>query len=247
MRRINTIIIDDDAKVTAILENLLSFHSFIAMRHSFENYQDAKQILQTGEIDLVFLDIMLKNENGIEIAELINKNYKNVRIIFITSQPEFALEGYRVAPTDFITKPINPIRLEQSLLRLKEIMSTQKPYTVEEIRIGIKVGSSIELIRIDEIMKVERKLRKVELTLVNDEKINCNESLKDIQKKLHPHGFVSVSRTMVLPLKQIRSLNYDKYKKEYHIILDYKNASISVSKDKFRALKDQLQEFNWII
>jgi two-component system response regulator LytT len=247
LKKIDTIIIDDDQNMIKTLEKLLSFYPFISVKQTFSRYLDAKQILDTKTIHLIFLDIMLEKENGIEIAELVHKQNENINIIFITSQPEFALEGYKAAPVDFITKPINATRLEQTLLRLKDNLQKKHPYSIEDIRIGIKIGNSVELIAIDTIIRLERKLRKVEITLKNNEKILCNESLKDLEEKLHRYGFISINRTLILPLKVIKKLQYDKYNKNYMIILHNDEKSIKISKEKFRSLKELLNEFEWII
>jgi len=119
MEKINTIIIDDDNHLIEILKKQLSFFPFISLLGSFNNYLDSKSTIENDKIDLVFLDIMLKDANGIDIAERISNCNKRINIIFITSQPEFALEGYKVGPFDFITKPINSSRLDKTLMRLK--------------------------------------------------------------------------------------------------------------------------------
>lgn len=247
MDKINTIIIDDDNALIETLTKQLSFFPFISLMGSFNSYLMSKELIATNTVDLVFLDIMLKDENGLDIAEAISSYDKRIKIIFITSQPDFALEGYKVGPFDFITKPINPIRLDKTLMRLKDELRQDHPYTTEDVRIGIKVGSSIELIKISSIDRVEKKLRKVEVSLSSGEIISCGNSLKDLESKLRIHGFVSISRTLLLPLRAIKKIDYNKYEKFYEILLQNSGEKIRISKDKYRSLKDALKDFNWII
>lgn len=247
MDKINTVIIDDDNGLIDTLKNQLTFFPFISLIGTFNNYFELKSTLETNSVHLVFLDILLKDENGLDIAEAISKNDKNIKIIFITSRPDFALEGYKVGPFDFITKPINPVRLDRTLMRLKDKLKEEHPYIMDDVRIGIKVGSSIELVQISSINRIEKKLRKVDVYLDYGEKISCGNSLKELENKLHKHGFVSISRTLLLPLKSIKRIQYNKYKKNYEIVLENDDAQIKISKEKYRSLRNILKDFNWII
>ncbi|ATF27018.1 LytR/AlgR family response regulator transcription factor [Brochothrix thermosphacta] len=247
MEKINTIIIDDDECFIETLAQQLSFFPFISLIGTFNNFFDSKVTLKSSKVNLIFLDVKLKNTNGIEIAESIKDSDKNMNIIFITSQPKYALEGYKVAPFDFLTKPINPARLDKTLFRLKVKIKEEHPYITEDIRIGIKVGTSIELIQINSIKSIEKKLRKIEIHLDNGEEIISGNSLKELERKLHIHGFILISRTLLTPLREIKRLDYNKYEKYYEIILKSDSTKIKISKEKYRSLKEKLKDFNWII
>lgn len=247
MKRISTIIIDDDKEFIEILVQQLAFFPFISLVGTFNNFLESKATLESNEINLIFLDIKLKNENGIEVAETIKSYDKHVNIIFITSQPEYALEGYRVAPFDFITKPINPTRLDKTLVRLKDKIEEEHPFINNDVRMAIKVGTSIELVQINSITSIEKKVRKIEIHLDNGNSIVSGNSLKELEKKLHSHGFTLVSRTLLIPLREIKRLDYNKYEKYYEIVLKDNLTKIKISKEKYRSLKEKLKDFNWIL
>lgn len=247
MPNIQTIIIDDNDDMINELTNLLGFFQYINIKASFHSFMEAKDLMESETIDLVFLDIMLQNENGIEIAEYMQKKYQNTFVIFITSQPEFALESYKVAPLDFITKPINPIRLENTLNRVKVKIKNEKSYDIQDIRISIKVNSSIQLIEINKIVLIEKNLRKIKIQLSDGSSLSCNETIKMLEKKLHAFGFLALTRTTLVPIKNIAQIKYNKYTKNYTVVL--KNGGIvpDISKEKYRILKQLLNEFDWII
>lgn len=79
------------------------------------------------------------------------------------------------------------------------------------------------------------------------EEVVSGNSLKELEKKLHIHGFVLISRTLLIPLKEIKRIDYNKYEKHYEVILKNDSAKIKISKEKYRSLKENLKEFNWII
>lgn len=61
--------------------------------------------------------------DGFEVANHIRKYYSDTMIVFLTGHTDFALESYEYYPTDFLTKPLNLLRLDQTLSRIKNIKS----------------------------------------------------------------------------------------------------------------------------
>lgn len=81
-------------------------------------FLSVEQLRQSEEqFDLLLLDIMLGDDNGIEYAERLRSRGIETDIIFITSSPEFALAGYSVYPVDYLLKPINPQKLKETIKR----------------------------------------------------------------------------------------------------------------------------------
>lgn len=69
------------------------------------------------ELDILFLDIMLDEMNGIEIATKVRKSNERVMIIFTTSNPQFSLSGYSVDALDYLIKPVSKELLFRTLDR----------------------------------------------------------------------------------------------------------------------------------
>ena len=61
--------------------------------------------------DLAFLDIHMKNIDGIELAETIRKTDSNMLIVFVTSYKEYVLKGYDINALHYLIKPISPAKL----------------------------------------------------------------------------------------------------------------------------------------
>lgn len=56
--------------------------------------------------DILFLDVILPNENGIDIAKEIRQYDSVMKIIFLTTSPEFAVQSYTVSAYFYQLKPI---------------------------------------------------------------------------------------------------------------------------------------------
>ena len=61
--------------------------------------------------DIVLLDVVMPLMNGIETAREMREKDKTVRLVFLTSSPEYAVESYSVRARDYILKPVVPERL----------------------------------------------------------------------------------------------------------------------------------------
>ena len=70
--------------------------------------------------DLYLLDIQMAGTTGLELARQLYGQGVRDRIIFITGNPEYALEGYDVQPLHYLIKPVGRERLEEALRRALE-------------------------------------------------------------------------------------------------------------------------------
>ena len=73
----------------------------------FDNTTDFLCDMKGGEYDLVLLDILLPEGSGIHTAHELRKLDKNVKLILVSSSPEFALESYDVGAYHYLLKPVD--------------------------------------------------------------------------------------------------------------------------------------------
>lgn len=75
-----------------------------------------------GEIDLLFLDVEMKEMTGMEAAEEIRKFDKEILIVFVTGYSEYVFDGYRSGALDYVMKPAGEERIRQILMRARDIL-----------------------------------------------------------------------------------------------------------------------------
>lgn len=71
----------------------------------FENAVDLLAAMEREEYDVLFLDVLMSGFNGIQAAREIRQKNERIKIIFLTSSPEFAVESYSVQATNYLLKP----------------------------------------------------------------------------------------------------------------------------------------------
>lgn len=79
--------------------------------HSFYNSIDFLCSVRGGEYDLVLMDVLMPGTNGIQAAQELRELDKNVRLVFISTSPEFAVESYRVGAYHYLLKPLDAAAL----------------------------------------------------------------------------------------------------------------------------------------
>ncbi len=115
--------IDDDENILSFMQS--AFEGLGLNRHcSLKTYSNGLEaVLQIGEEkpDLILLDIVMPNLNGLELAEKIRKMHQDIKIIILTGYPEYLTEDERGKFLDYMTKPIDLRKLHETILKALDI------------------------------------------------------------------------------------------------------------------------------
>lgn len=169
--------------------------------HCLQVFEDAESCLKAirkWPPDIAFIDIFLKEKNGIELAEAVRKLNPEAAIIFLTMSNEFASESYRVRAVDYILKPVEQKQVVEALRRC---VRQQDMVTVLTIR------QRQETLRIDQrkIMKLESQGNTLLIFLMNGEIIKKRCPLKDIQEQLSA-DMLMLRRGVVVNMHAIKTI-----------------------------------------
>lgn len=113
------LVVDDDPEVRQMMTQFLRQNGVIALPAASEAALHAH--IAGGRIDLILLDVMLGDENGLEICRRLRRQ-QDVPVIMVSalSADHQRMEGYEVGADDYIAKPFNPDLL---LARVKAVLS----------------------------------------------------------------------------------------------------------------------------
>ena len=90
----------------------------------FESPKSAALFGDENHIDIAYLDINMPELNGIDLAMKLRETNPDINIIFATGYTEYALESYTVQASGFLTKPISPAAIKDSLRHLRSPVKT---------------------------------------------------------------------------------------------------------------------------
>lgn len=155
--------------------------------------------------DIVFLDIAMRQINGVELARTIRKKDKKLPIAFLTADKAFAIEGYEVHAVRYLLKPITAEKLESFL---DELLAEQQNEIEDTICITIGEKGNIKRIVENSICYVEVLGHYTQLHLVDAPTIRIKESLASIMNYFHRKElFVKCHRSYVVNLLYVDRIN----------------------------------------
>lgn len=113
------------ARLTRLIAEYKADHKLNPICHSFNNGTDFLHNMKGGEYDLVLLDVLMPGISGIQVAQELRRIDKNVRLIFISSSSEFAVESYSVGAYYYLLKPTDAGSLFPLLDKVRNELSVQ--------------------------------------------------------------------------------------------------------------------------
>jgi DNA-binding LytR/AlgR family response regulator len=153
--------------------------------------------------DIILLDVVMPLQNGIEVAKELRESDKNVKIVFLTSSPEYAVDSYTVKASNYLLKPLNSAKLFSCLHELiSEIESTSKCLTVK----GLDATHRIPLSRIE---YVESQSKHNILYTRDNNTVKSTDPLYAYERVLTAEdGFFKCHRSYIVNIHHIDSYSH---------------------------------------
>lgn len=200
---LNFVICDDNLNILDRLKKMLDtifckndFEAQVAF--SSDNTEEVLNYISSNKVDVAMLDINLKsNKTGIELAKEIRKINKNIYIIFTTGHLEYAMIAYKVKTFDYIAKPINYDRLEETIIRLfEDVTSVPKRY--------LKIDNKNTLVDESEVQYIKRDGMKL-VFHTNSRDYDTYSSFNKFQDKLS-ENYIRCHKSYIANINQIKDV-----------------------------------------
>src|SRR5689334_19418424 len=119
MKKLRTIILDDEANSLKVLQSSLSQHCpQVEVVSAYTNPVKASKEIELLKPDLLFLDIEMPLMNGFEILEKII--HIDFSVVFVTAYHQFALKAFRLNALDYLLKPFETIDLIEAVAKAEK-------------------------------------------------------------------------------------------------------------------------------
>lgn len=156
--KIAYISIDDDSLESLILTDYASQYPDFEHKGSFNQSIEGLLAIHDLNPDLIFADIDMPGMSGIELAKRINRQ-ENL-VVFYTSHPEFALEGFELEAFDYILKPMTEQKFDRLVKKVRDFIQMKQKakaydFVVENEALTFKEGHSFIKLPIHEIIYLE--------------------------------------------------------------------------------------------
>ena len=163
--------------------------------------EDLIAFYNIGEkFDFLFLDIQMKDIDGVQTAQEIRKWDNHVIIFFITSHVSFVSATFRVGAFQFLTKPINETDFKKDFDRAIE------QHKINHYKYIVKYKDSTVKLEIKNIIYIEAINRHL-FVVDKANRYECIGKLRDEEKKLSSYGFVRCHQGFLVNIAYIKLVN----------------------------------------
>lgn len=115
----NVIAVDDEKLALKDLLEAIQSSLEDADAYGFRRPQEALEFAGMIPVDIAFLDIEMKDMNGLELAKRLKDIRGETNIVFVTGYPRYAVDAFSVCASDYIMKPALPEKITQAVTRLR--------------------------------------------------------------------------------------------------------------------------------
>ncbi len=213
MKTLRTLIIDDERLAREELKSLLKQYDEIDIIGEAKNGEEAILMIKDLKPELIFLDISMPGMTGFEMLKQLEEIPK---VIFVTAYDEFALKAFEINALDYILKPVDPIRLQESVKKInqkeEDFISKLEGQTSRKDRqltlsdsVFIKDGEKTWFIELNRIRMLESDGNYVKVYFDGYRPLLLR-SLNSFEERLDPEHFFRANRKFIINLKWISTI-----------------------------------------
>jgi two-component system LytT family response regulator len=202
------LIIDDERLARTELKRLLTPFKEIKVVGEAVNADDGLEKIQELKPDLLFLDIQMPGKTGFELLEELDSV---PTVIFVTAYDEYALKAFEYNALDYLLKPIEPKRLEETVNKLIEkkrkkiISELDKSFLSEGDQVFVKDGEKCWFVKLETVRLFESEGNYVRIYF-GENKPLILRTLNYLDERLDDKTFFRANRKHIVNLKWIASI-----------------------------------------
>lgn len=215
MEPLKAILVDDEHPSLENLEQKLAeFCPDITVIARAQKPEEAIQLIEKLQPDVIFLDIEMPRMNGFKMLEEIKE--KNFDIIFITAYNHYAIDAIRISAFDYLVKPVAVKDLQNSVNRLVNTHRHQIPEKLDVLRqnlsnsrsqndkITIVTNEGVDFYEIRQIIRIESSSNYSKIHFKDGKVLLVTKILKDFEEILTPYRFYRIHNSHLINLSYIK-------------------------------------------
>jgi two-component system LytT family response regulator len=222
--RLKILIADDEPLARERLRFLLAGDQEIEIVEECRNGREVVAALKSKPVDLVFLDIQMPGNTGFEVIEEIGVAHMPITV-FVTAYNAYAVQAFEIHALDYLTKPVEPARLQAALAQVKERIAAKAALATQSQlnsllqsltktaadrdsyphRILVPNGAKDSFVIVNEIEWIEAADYYARLH-VGAKTYMLRETIKQLSSSLDPTRFVRVHRSAIVNVDHVREI-----------------------------------------
>jgi two-component system LytT family response regulator len=204
------IIIDDERLARNELRKLLQEFPEVEVIGEAANANEGIDKIETLSPDLVFLDIQMPGKSGFD---LLTELEKAPHVIFVTAYDEYALKAFEVNALDYLMKPVEPKRLADALMKLKQkdeeeqlsYASMNRGLLGDKDQVFVKDGERCWFVKLSDVRLFESVGNYAKIFFGTNKPLIL-KSLNSLEERLDDKVFFRANRKHIVNLKMIEKI-----------------------------------------
>ncbi|HYC52572.1 MAG TPA: LytTR family DNA-binding domain-containing protein [Gemmatimonadaceae bacterium] len=207
-RRRHALIVDDERLARRELRTLLeeAHADTVHIVGEADSVSSAARIAHATDADVVFLDIQLAGETGMDLLPLLGAD---VDVVFVTAHDEYTLRAFEVNALDYLLKPVAPERLAVTMRRLaaaQPLPTPRETFTYED-RLFLRLGDERAFVLVRDVMAIEAQGDGSTLILAPQVvRKPSGKPLREWEQRLPERHFVRIHRSTIVNLEHVDRL-----------------------------------------
>jgi two-component system LytT family response regulator len=199
MKKISVILIDDERLARRELCRMLDAYNDFEVIAEAVNADDAVQLIEKYQPDLILLDIQMPGKSGFDLLEMLQQVPE---VIFVTAYDQYAVKAFEANALDYVVKPVRAERFSQLIEKVRNKLN-RTPSSRQQI--FVKDGNKCFFIRLDEICLVESMENYARLYF-RDTTTYLKRSLNQLETELDPSIFFRINRSQIVNMDFIKHI-----------------------------------------
>lgn len=242
---INIAICDDEKKDIAQLKSILQeVMDKYSVNYDIQEYESGESLMQAESLfHLIFLDIVMGSENGMEIGKHIHRKSRATKIIFQTNFGQYCQEAInRTHAFAFLEKPLKAPAVEEQIKAFFEDSEGTQDLVMDFHNVrysvdGTDVVKSIVSIPVKEIVYFEYiKMQKEIKIVTRSGEYIYTEAMNKLEERMRPLGFEMCCRGILVNLERVTRI------KMYDVLLDT-DGKVPLSQRRVKEFRERINEY----
>lgn len=220
MSEIKAIIVDDEQHCIEALQTMLQKKCpEVTVLAGVKSVQEAKELVDELQPDLVFLDVEMPHQNGFELLKMYDK--VNFEVIFTTAYEQYALKAIKFNALDYLLKPFSIKELQDALEKVKEkqqarlkdqsvspleiFMQNMKTLQQTHKKIALPTINGLVFMPVQKIVRCESTGNYTKIFFTDKKHLMVSRPLKEFEELLTDVDFFRVHNSHLINLQQMQS------------------------------------------
>jgi len=245
---LTTIVVDDEQLACGELSYLLKDFPEVEVIATGSNGLEAVELVQKLEPEIVFLDVHMPGLDGMGvIRRLREKGCELPYFIFVTAYDQYAVEAFRLEALDYLLKPVDKVRLAETIERARRIIQDKKaPDTPAasqsaappRTKLLVRANNRQFIVDANDVIYATIDNGLITLVTTNLEGHSSYRTIEDLQANLDREMFWRVHRSFLVNINRIKEV-VPWFKSSYQLRMDdRKHTEVPVSRVQTRRLRE---------